>query len=47
MLGEPGERSVETSWGELRAAAPEVLVIAPCGLDESETAARLVELADR
>lgn len=47
VLGEPGERSVETPWDELRAAAPEVLVLAPCGLDETETAARLAELADR
>ena len=47
VLGAPGERSVETPWHELRAAAPEVLVLAPCGLDESETAGRLAELADR
>lgn len=47
VLGEPGERSVETPWDELRAAAPEVLVLAPCGFDESETAARLSELTDR
>lgn len=47
VLGEPGERSVEIPWSGLRAAAPEVLVLAPCGFDESETAARLAELADR
>ena len=47
VLGSPGERSTETPWAELRAAAPEVLVLAPCGFDESETVARLSELADR
>ncbi|MFC6940919.1 ABC transporter substrate-binding protein [Salinirubellus sp. GCM10025818] len=47
VLGEAGERSVEVPWNELRAAAPEVLVLAPCGFDEAETVARLKELADR
>lgn len=47
VLGEAGERSVEVPWKELRAADPEVLVLAPCGFDESETVARLGELADR
>jgi iron complex transport system substrate-binding protein len=43
VLGLAGERSEERSWDEVRAAAPEVVVVMPCGydadraLDEAET----------
>jgi iron complex transport system substrate-binding protein len=33
VLGLPGERSVQSSWDEVRAAAPEVVVCMPCGYD--------------
>ena len=33
VLGLPGERSEERSWDEVRAAAPEVVVVMPCGYD--------------
>jgi iron complex transport system substrate-binding protein len=50
VLGLPGEASRTVSWEELAAAAPEILVVMPCGYDEAraqieaETYAR--ELAD-
>lgn len=42
-----GERSTAVGWERFRAAAPEVLVVAPCGYDEAETRARMAELTDR
>lgn len=30
-LGHPGEKSARTTWEEVRASAPEVVVAAPCG----------------
>jgi iron complex transport system substrate-binding protein len=38
-LGAPGEKSVRTTWDEVRASEPEVIVCAPCGFDlEGSTA---------
>ena len=34
-LGRKGERSVQIAWGEVLAAAPEVIVLALCGYDAS------------
>ncbi|HLU32554.1 MAG TPA: cobalamin-binding protein [Natronosporangium sp.] len=42
VLGEPGERSFRTTWEAVRAAAPDVVVCAPCGFD-LPAAARLTE----
>jgi iron complex transport system substrate-binding protein len=42
VLGLPGERSAQSTWDELRAAAPEVVVCMPCGYD----AARSLEEAE-
>jgi iron complex transport system substrate-binding protein len=39
VLGRPGEPSVRTSWDEVRAARPELVVLAPCGYD-AERASR-------
>ncbi len=41
-LGTPGEKSFRTTWEDVRAAAPEVVVCAPCGygLEASEQLAR-------
>ena len=39
VLGLPGERSRTASWEEVRAAAPEVVVVMPCGLYRDEAAA--------
>jgi iron complex transport system substrate-binding protein len=33
VLGQPGEPSRTSSWEEVRAAAPEVVVVMPCGYD--------------
>lgn len=33
VLGEAGQKSVRTTWEALHAAAPEVVVVAPCGYD--------------
>jgi iron complex transport system substrate-binding protein len=33
VLGRPGQRSVQTTWEVVRAAAPDVVVVAPCGFD--------------
>lgn len=42
VLGTPGEKSFRTTWEDVRAAAPEVVVCAPCGygLEESADLAR-------
>lgn len=44
VLGRAGERSVQTTWEAVRAAAPEIVVVAPCGFDlarSREEAAKL------
>ncbi|MET1060656.1 MAG: cobalamin-binding protein [Nocardioides sp.] len=33
VLGEPGQKSVRTTWDAVTASAPEVIVCAPCGYD--------------
>ena len=33
VLGRAGEKSVQTTWDSVRAAAPEIIVVAPCGFD--------------
>jgi iron complex transport system substrate-binding protein len=46
VLGSAGARSVPTSWPDIAAARPEIVVVAPCGFD-LETSTRLtVELLD-
>jgi iron complex transport system substrate-binding protein len=40
ILGEPGRPSHPTTWEAVSAAAPEMVVIAPCGFDASEAARR-------
>lgn len=37
LLGRPGERSRWISWGELAAADPDVIVVAPCGFPVERT----------
>jgi iron complex transport system substrate-binding protein len=34
VLGKPGQRSFVVTWDDVRAAAPELVVAAPCGFDE-------------
>src|SRR5688572_33393783 len=40
LLAEPGRPSHPTTWEEIFAADPELLVIAPCGFDAVEAARR-------
>jgi iron complex transport system substrate-binding protein len=46
-LGSPGEKSFRTTWEDVRAATPEVVVCAPCGygLEASEQLARDLVMA--
>ena len=45
ILGKAGQRSFRTTWDDVRAAAPELVVAAPCGFDE-ERSAREAESID-
>jgi iron complex transport system substrate-binding protein len=38
VLGRAGEPSFETTWDEVAAAAPEIVVLAPCGFDARRAA---------
>jgi iron complex transport system substrate-binding protein len=45
VLGRPGQPSYPTTWDEVLACEPELVVLAPCGLD-APTAAREAALLD-
>jgi iron complex transport system substrate-binding protein len=47
VLGTVGAPSYRTTWEEIHAAEPEVVVIAPCGYDRSATAALARDLSAR
>jgi iron complex transport system substrate-binding protein len=38
VMGRAGERSFTTTWEAVRAAAPELVIAAPCGFDETRAA---------
>jgi iron complex transport system substrate-binding protein len=44
VLCRPGDRSVQTTWDEIAAATPDVVIVAPCGfgLDGASEQARSV-----
>ena len=46
LLGLPGEHSERRSWEEVAAAAPEVVVVMPCGYDAERAADEAYEYAD-
>ena len=46
VLGLPGEHSEQRSWDEVRAAAPEVVVVMPCGYDAARALEEAYEYAD-
>jgi iron complex transport system substrate-binding protein len=46
VLGLPGERSRTSSWQELEAVAPDVVLVMPCGLYKDEAAAEAERHAD-
>lgn len=39
VLATPGEKSVRVTWDQVHAAAPEVIIVAPCGFDRDGSAA--------
>ncbi|MEZ5263503.1 MAG: ABC transporter substrate-binding protein [Acidimicrobiales bacterium] len=47
VLARAGQRSVETTWEQVSAAAPEVVVVASCGYDLDATAAHAEQVAHR
>jgi len=46
VLGMPGQHSEQRSWEEVAAAAPEVVVVMPCGYDAERAAEEAYEYAD-
>jgi len=46
VLGLPGEHSETRSWDEVKAAAPEVVVVMPCGYDAERALEEAEEFAD-
>jgi iron complex transport system substrate-binding protein len=46
VLGLPGEQSERRSWEEIAAAAPEVVVVMPCGYDADRSLAEAEAYAD-
>lgn len=47
VLGRPGQDSVRVTWEQVDAAAPEVVVVAPCGFDLDGASAQAELVADR
>ena len=46
VLGLPGEHSEQRSWDEVRAAAPEVVIVMPCGYDGERALEEAYDYAD-
>ncbi len=46
-LADPGESSVEIAWADIRDAAPDVILVAPCSYTQEEAFAAIEELTDR
>jgi iron complex transport system substrate-binding protein len=46
VLGLPGEHSERRSWEEVKAAAPEVVIVMPCGYDAERAAEEAYDYAD-
>lgn len=44
VLGRAGRRSVETTWNAVLAAAPDVVIVAPCGFDLERTRAEAAKI---
>jgi iron complex transport system substrate-binding protein len=45
LLGTPGEKSRRVSWESIHEAAPDVIVVGPCGFDREGSQAQADELA--
>jgi iron complex transport system substrate-binding protein len=46
VLGSAGQKSVRTTWDDLHAARPDVVVVAPCGYDRAGAQAQAQAIAD-
>ena len=46
LLGMPGEHSERRTWEEVAAAAPEMVIVMPCGYDAERAAEEAYEYAD-
>jgi len=46
-LADPGDRSVKVDWDDVREAAPDVIVVAPCSYTLDDSFAAIEELTDR
>jgi iron complex transport system substrate-binding protein len=44
VLGRPGEPSYSTTWADVVASAPELVIVGPCGFGAEEAAARAEQL---
>jgi iron complex transport system substrate-binding protein len=44
VLGRVGEPSFPTTWGDVREASPDLIVVAPCGFDADRAAREAAEL---
>jgi iron complex transport system substrate-binding protein len=47
VLGTAGAKSLRTTWGDVHAAEPDVIIVAPCGFDREGSQALADEIADR
>src|SRR6185436_12754503 len=47
VLGMPGEHSERRSWAEVAAAAPDVVVVMPCGYDEERAHAEALQFGGK
>jgi|AntDeeMinimDraft_4_1070355.scaffolds.fasta_scaffold00106_13 iron complex transport system substrate-binding protein len=46
-LADPGDRSVKVDWDDVREAAPDVIIVAPCSYTLDDSFAAIEELTDR
>jgi iron complex transport system substrate-binding protein len=46
VLCTPGSRSYPTTWDEINAARPDVVIVAPCGFGAAESAAQAATIVD-
>ncbi|HXH77705.1 cobalamin-binding protein [Nocardioides sp.] len=47
VLGSAGAKSVRTTWEDVHAAEPDVVIVAPCGFDRAGAQTLADEIADR
>ncbi|HWM92187.1 MAG TPA: cobalamin-binding protein [Thermoanaerobaculia bacterium] len=47
VFARPGDHSARLSWDQVREADPDILVVMPCGYDETGAAAQISQIAER